>query len=129
MCMVDDCEPCDFVTQTRPKARKAHKCHECRREISIGETYRRVAAKFDGIVDTTKTCAHCEAAGIWLEKRCGGYPIGMMREDLLAHWHEEGVHEMGLGRLIVSVKRGWKYRDGSLMPVPVPGDWRERLQG
>lgn len=118
MCMVDDCEPGEFYRETRPRARKTHKCHECLREIRVGETYRSVATKFDGVVETTKTCAHCEAAGEWLNERCNGYPIGMMREDLWAHWSDEGIHEMRLGRLIVSVKRGWRRRDGSMMPIP-----------
>lgn len=117
MCMIDDAEPCEFYRETRPKARKAHRCSSCHRDILPGETYRLQVGKWDGIMDTCKECAHCEAAGEWLIERCNGYPIGMMLEDLCSHWDEEGVREWRLGRLIVSAQRQWKRRDGTLVPV------------
>ncbi len=126
MCMIDDAEPCEFYRETRPKARKTHRCSSCRRDILPGETYRLQVGKWDGSMDACKECAHCEAAGEWLIERCNGYPIGAMLEDLSNHWHEEGVREWRLGRLIVSAKRQWKRRDGSMMPVPSLHPWPGR---
>jgi hypothetical protein len=115
--MIDDAEPAEFLTVQRHRARRTHKCSECRREIQIGERYQKISAVWDGEFSVTKTCSHCESAAAWLIERCGGYPIGMAREDLLSHWHEEGVRDFGLGRRIVGMKRGWKRHDGGMMQV------------
>jgi hypothetical protein len=42
-----------------PKARKEHRCCECRRVIGIGEQYQRWAGKWDGTVSSYKTCGYC----------------------------------------------------------------------
>ena len=42
-------------------ARKAHRCHECGKSISLGENYRREKAVYDGQCDTHKTCLDCSS--------------------------------------------------------------------
>ena len=118
MCLIDDAEPCEFWNETRRTARKTHKCSDCGRKIRPGERYRTVATKWDGNFSMTKECAHCEAAGVWLIDRCGGYPIASVKEDLTNHWYEGGVHEIQLARLIIGARRKWTRRDGT--PVPLP---------
>lgn len=57
--MSDDADPCDFWHVTTPKARKAHRCSECRESISAGAQYRRVAYKFEGALGCDKVCEAC----------------------------------------------------------------------
>jgi hypothetical protein len=47
-----------YSTST-PKARKEHKCCECRGTISVGETYHIFSGIWDSAA-TFKTCAECE---------------------------------------------------------------------
>jgi hypothetical protein len=49
----------EFYEARKVKARKPHKCHECRRQIEVGEVYEYVASKYDGDFSTTKTCLSC----------------------------------------------------------------------
>lgn len=42
-----------------PKARKEHKCCECSRVIGVGEKYQRWSMKWDGSVESFKTCLFC----------------------------------------------------------------------
>ena len=44
----------------RPKARKDHKCYECRGVISKGETYHKHHGIWDGSAYTYKVCDECE---------------------------------------------------------------------
>lgn len=41
------------------KARKQHKCCECRQPIEIGQQYQRVSGVWDGKFFTFKTCERC----------------------------------------------------------------------
>lgn len=49
----------DFVTSHYPKAKAPHKCVECRRGITPGERYCRVAGK-DGGIWSAKLCLRCD---------------------------------------------------------------------
>lgn len=49
----------EFHDVTWPKARKAHRCGECRRDIPKGTQYERVSGKFDGVMYCEKTCGVC----------------------------------------------------------------------
>jgi hypothetical protein len=50
---------CTVLSKITPKARKQHKCHECRRIINIGERYEKVTEVFEGEISTHKTCTSC----------------------------------------------------------------------
>ncbi len=52
-------EFCDVWNETRPTAKKAHRCEECRENIEVGSKYQRVESLFDGHWETTKTCLLC----------------------------------------------------------------------
>ena len=49
----------EFQTVETRKARKDHKCCECRQVIQKGQRYEAFTCKFDGAVETTKTCEAC----------------------------------------------------------------------
>jgi hypothetical protein len=82
-CSIDvdmDGSPAEFYKATRPRARKQHikACAECGGDINRGEVYELVKAKWEGQVDTIKTCPVC------LEIRkalfCSFYHFGMWAE-------------------------------------------------
>ena len=52
----------DFWVPWIVKARKVHRCCECREAILPGEKYERIGGKSDGEMFTVKTCLPC--AGI-----------------------------------------------------------------
>ena len=57
-CCFDD-EPATLHNETWPKARKEHKCCECRVTINVGEIYQRIEQLYDGDWSTYKTCEKC----------------------------------------------------------------------
>jgi hypothetical protein len=120
MCLVDDGSSPEFFHQENPTARKSHECDECRRVIQPGEEYERVCGKWDGEVDTFKTCAHCVEARRWLVKHCNGFLYHGVYEDLREHFNDDLRYRVdGLGRLLVGMRRRWRGFRGGLMPVPV----------
>jgi hypothetical protein len=72
---------CEFWDSKIVKARKPHKCYECRREIPVGAQYEYVAGKYDGDFFTHKTCLVC--AEIRDSFSCGGgVQYGSLWEDM-----------------------------------------------
>lgn len=55
-----DTEGPEFEKSTHHVAKKSHKCCECNRQINTGESYERVAGKWDGEFREFKTCEQCE---------------------------------------------------------------------
>lgn len=49
----------EFYVWEYPKARKEYKCCECDRTIERGSQYERYTDKFDGSINTVKTCMDC----------------------------------------------------------------------
>jgi len=58
---MDHDEGPEVCSETRPKARKEHRCCECRRIIKKGEQYNNTSGLWDGGWDTYKTCTDCES--------------------------------------------------------------------
>ena len=78
--------PSMFV-ETWPKARKIHKCCECRRPIKIGDEYERVAGVWDGDFAHFKTCERCAGLRAALaEVLCPCY--GGLREGYSDYLHD-----------------------------------------
>lgn len=123
MCMYDGGEGnCEFHSEVIRKARKRHKCVECKRFIEPGENYERVVGKWNGDISTFLTCIHCVGARAWLEIECGGWLYSTIKEDLEEHVSEldSDLSRRRLMRLIVGIRNGWKQFFGTgLMPVPV----------
>jgi hypothetical protein len=115
MCAIDYERP-EFCTRTQPTARKIQQCDECRRYILPGESYERVFGKWEGRVNTFKTCAHCRVLQKWLVRECDGFLYGGLEEEIEEHARE--YSRFWLYRALKSMRRKWRRRDGSLMPVP-----------
>jgi hypothetical protein len=60
MCVIDFDEYCTVWQENTRKARKAHKCSCCRRQIEPGETYLTHFSIFDGNCNSEKCCSDCE---------------------------------------------------------------------
>lgn len=58
-CEPTEGEPCDLWSSSWRKARKPHKCGECREEIKPGERYRYTFILFEGDASDFKECAFC----------------------------------------------------------------------
>lgn len=63
-CVCDYDAPQFYFADIR-KARKQHKCEECGAPILPGDRYESVVGKWDGFVDTFKTCERCHDIRIW----------------------------------------------------------------
>ncbi len=73
MCVIDLDDDCsDVWNETPRKARKAHKCYCCRRQIQPGETYIYHSSLFDGHWTWEKCCAECEADRVEFAAAHGG---------------------------------------------------------
>ena len=59
MCFTD-VEKCEVCCPKDVTSRKTHKCSECGRDISKGETYLKVTGIFDGGPFTHKECWRCQ---------------------------------------------------------------------
>lgn len=57
-----DCEPVDFQSNTRPKARREYRCAECRCTIKAGERYNCFSWVHEGRWWTERLCLRCEEA-------------------------------------------------------------------
>lgn len=106
MCMTDMADPVQFAHWTYRKARKPHRCDECRRPIQRNELYLVADSLYDRRWMVTKTCTHCEAAAQWLTVVCGGWIQTGLLEELIEHWHE-GYVDIQFGRMIARMKHGW----------------------
>lgn len=116
MCNVDY-DPPSAYWERRPKARKAHTCGECRRQIEPGEIYFRASGIWDGSPNSYVMCDRCDVAREWLWQECHGFYFEMIGEDIIEHARE--YRRSDLGRLAVMMRRKWKRFDGSgLLPVP-----------
>lgn len=118
MCMVDGCDPNRVSRQITRKARKAHACQECGRQIAAGESY-----TYDSGIDSEgsafshKTCSHCHVVVQWLVVNCGGTLMHGVYEDIREHFDE--YQRMDIARLVVGMERDWqRFKSGSLMPLP-----------
>jgi|SRR6185503_19016998 len=81
---VCDYDPPEFYRQAKSRARKPHKCYECGAPILPGEQYERAMGKWDGSVDTFKTCQHCVALRQWVTNNvpCTCWAHGNLFDDL-----------------------------------------------
>lgn len=70
-------ENAEVLSEKWLKARKQHNCQECERQIQLGEQYYREVTKFDGEIDTHKTCADCMSLR---RNLCADFYWGQIRE-------------------------------------------------
>lgn len=60
-----DYDPPEFIVIETRKARKSHRCYECRADIPPRETYEHVRGKWEGEIYTFRTCALCLELRQW----------------------------------------------------------------
>ena len=56
---VDIDEVCRLLARSKPRARKVHRCGECRHDIQPGDVYGRDVTVFEGDIATHRTCLTC----------------------------------------------------------------------
>ena len=78
----------EIICETRPKARKEHRCDFCALPIKKGNTYKRQVAKIDDVY-TWKAHLHCDE----LAGRLGLYKECCWDEGVTADYFREGVRE------------------------------------
>lgn len=93
-----DYDPPEFYHQEVRRAKKEHRCSECGRSISPGESYEHVRGKWDGYVDTFKTCPRCLALKAWVQARvpCLCWAHGNIIEDAIEGAREYAHEAPGL---------------------------------
>lgn len=91
MCGCDGDGPSAFWETTR-KARKRHKCSECRGWIEIGEAYAYIRGIWDGEASSFKQCSDCVALIAWALARndCICFNYGQAHGDLIDDAYESG---------------------------------------
>lgn len=140
MCIYVDDDGAETLDSGERRARKQHKCGECRRMIEPGELYQFWVTLYDGNFSTQKMCSHCWAT-IDVGAQITGCPRnwywgfvfetydddGAFVGDII-HNHELTRRQTALMRLCSHHgKRSWRRPDGSLHDVPRavgPLKWR-----
>ena len=132
MCIYVDDDDTITLDDGYRRARKGHKCKECRRTIKPGETYRYWTTLSYGTFATEKMCAHCWAAidvaasftgcprqWYWGQVFNGDADDGGFMADIIED-HVLPRRKMAYMRLIRHHgRRSWHAPDGSLYPIPV----------
>lgn len=116
MCYCDDFERPKFYSATRHKARKEHKCCECRNTIKPLEFYERVFGKWDE-VEEFKTCYFCLSFREYVQQNipCFCWTFGdalWQGAEVLEEYSYElpGLKFAGL-RILAEGKRYYKMRE------------------
>lgn len=120
MCMFDGGDDqWAFLSQSTPKARKSHRCGECRRMIEVGEHYSYTSGLYDGSWSEFHQCEQCAATVRWLDVVCQGWVYNMIQEDLLSHvtGEESYIRSRPLARLCRWMLADWRDRAGDLRSV------------
>lgn len=113
-----DCEPAEFYHRATHKARKVHRCMECGKAIQAGESYEKVRAKWDGTVDTLKTCCRCVALREHIEAHvpCFCWAHHNLLDDARAEMEHLPPEALGsglyfeVGRLAIAIRRAPSYQ-------------------
>jgi len=105
------------LTESHPRARKAHDCSACHRTIGRGETYLR-QVNVDGDMWVWKECAHCQACRpILLDGLLADEPLPPLLDTLHELAYESGAHAI----LDMHAQHGWRYLDGGVVNLDYVG--------
>lgn len=123
-----DLEEPEFYNWSEPKARKLHRCSECRSPIDKGETYFVASGKFDGYFFTERQhLLCCEACMVIRDSKLfwGGECIAFgslmdhafeFRHDIRADAKEGKEDAIKLRSLLAKIK--WRQRKAKMECVP-----------
>lgn len=91
MCSCDSDQP-SVTWESRPKAKKRHKCSECRGWIEPGEVYWRVRGVWDGEAQTFAMCSDCDALLSWCgeDADCFCWSFQCVHQDVVDFVGESG---------------------------------------
>lgn len=92
-CSCDYGDAPDFYSATKQRARKKYLCEECGGPILPGESYERVAAKWEIGIDVIRTCERCYDLRVWVKNNvpCLCIMHGNMDEEM--HLAIESAYE------------------------------------
>ena len=99
-----------FHVDSRPVARRRHRCLLCSRTIHPGETYWQQSVFDEGSVWAHKTCEHCERVVVTYCRTVGDEE--WMEEDVLDWLRDDHP------ALFAALFMGWWFPDGELLPMP-----------
>jgi hypothetical protein len=112
-----DYESPSFYSRAEPKAAKVHSCDECGRAIHKAEQYEKVAAVWDGLFGTYRTCQRCLNLRAYVQAHvpCFCWAHGNIIEDAIEaarHWNREAPGLLfGAYRLQAAIRRNPSKRD------------------
>lgn len=110
MCYCDIDEPTFYLAEIR-KARKLHRCRECKRLIRPGEKYEHIVGKWDGELSSVKTCGHCLNLRSWAEGTmdcfcCAhGELVDYVIEDVRGQADHNPGYKFAAYRYLVKIRR------------------------
>lgn len=89
MCDCDLDAPTFYSSEHVKRARRIHRCSECRRDIQIGESYEKIAGVWDSRFEEFKVCTWCQAVRDWARAQtdCFCPALGGLYEEI-AETHE-----------------------------------------
>lgn len=87
------------------KARKEHRCDQCRKMIGKGALYERQCMKGDGYIYTFKVCRKCLYA-LELESRSITDGDGCIMEGAVLEWKREEATHSGWKKLLATLRNG-----------------------
>lgn len=84
-CECGDYEQPEFLTESKPVARKEHSCCECGNTIKVGERYERHSGKWDGRMETFCWCFRCSGLAAYIRAHvpCFCWTYTSLQEDAL----------------------------------------------
>ena len=87
-----DLEPPTVFRETKRKARKDHKCNDCRGRIVAGETYTETFGVWDGDARRFKRCADCDEFISWAHTQddCLCLEVGDVLNSTLESFADRG---------------------------------------
>ena len=90
-----------LLSEKEVKARKEHKCAECREVIPAMAHYWREVYVYDGDLTDHKTCSVCKSIrDVFF---CDGWAYGGIREGLEEHLRDTGVEDICFGKDILEL--------------------------
>jgi hypothetical protein len=87
VCCCDAPAP-EFYHRHTVRGRKPHRCCECLRDIPVGEEHEVATGKWEGTVETFRTCADCVTLWIKTEPE---YPVHGGLADELSYGNHDSL--------------------------------------
>ena len=109
--LCEDYERPQFYLSRNIKARKEHKCNECHCQINKGDIYENVSGKWDGQIETFKTCRLCIALKNYTldNIRCTCWNHGTLIQDCIESIREHKIDSpgilFGVYRILVNINK------------------------